>query len=222
MTVAALTWDDSGTRRFETGVDHGVLYPLNPETSAYDIGVAWNGLTAVDEKPDGADDNPQYADNIKYLSLRAAETFGGTIEAFTYPDEFGPCDGTAEPTPGVTVGQQDRQLFGLCYRTQLGNDVDTSLGYKLHLVWGCTASPSEKDYETINDSPSPVTFSWDFTSTPVNVTDMKPTSLIVIDSTKVDGALLAALELILYGNGTLTAALPLPNVVLSTLTPDEG
>jgi hypothetical protein len=213
--VTTLVWDDSGKRGFETGVDHGVLYPFNVTSSAYDLGVAWNGLTEVDEKPSGATDNPQYADNIKYLSLRSAETFAGTIQAYTYPDEFGPCDGTAQPHPGVSVGQQDRQTFGLCYRTQVGNDENAAAGYKLHLVYGATASPSEKDYASINDSPSPVAFSWDFTSNPVSATGFKPTSLLVIDSTKVTGVNLASLETLLYGDGTAPAALPMPDAVLA-------
>ena len=160
--MTALVFDDTGNKKFETGVDHGVLYPLNSETSLYDNGFAWNGLTAVQEKPAGAASNPQYADNIKYLNLLSAETFGGTIQAFTYPTEFGACDGTSAPSSGVVVGQQSRQTFGLSYRTKVGNDVSADLGYKLHLVYGALASPSEKDYNTINDSPAAVAFSWDF------------------------------------------------------------
>jgi hypothetical protein len=215
VVVAALQWDLSGDREYEAGVDRGVLYPFNATTSLYDLGVAWNGLVEVDEKPDGASDNPQYADNIKYISIRSAETFGGTIQAFTYPVEFGACDGTSAPHPGVSVGQQPRKTFGLCYRTKVGNDETQDAGYKLHLVYGCTASPSEKDYASINDSPAPVTFSWDFTSIPVAVTDLQPTSLIVIDSTVVDPADLTSLEDLLYGNGTVAAALPLPDAVIA-------
>jgi hypothetical protein len=212
--VTALVWDDTGNRRFETGVEKAVLYPLNSSTSAYDTGVAWNGITQVAEKPSGASSNPQYADNIKYLDLYSVETFAGTIQALTYPDEFGACDGTASPQPGITIGQQPRQKFGLCYRTKIGNDVSSDAGYKLHLVWGAVASPSEKDYATINDSPSPVAFSWDFTTTPVNITGHEPVSLMVIDSTTVDPTDLASLEAVLYGNSA-AASLPLPDAVLA-------
>lgn len=218
--TATITWDDAGTREYETGIDHGVLYPFNTTTHAYDTGVAWNGLTEVDEKPDGADANDTYADNIKYLSIRAAETFGGTIQALTYPDEFGPCDGTVEPSLGVSLGQQPRQTFGLSYRTQLGNDEDSAAGYKLHLVYGATASPSEKDYATINDSPSPVAFSWDFTSNPVSVTGYGPVSLITIDSTTADSAHLAALEVLLYGSSSVAPALPSPDAILTLFATD--
>lgn len=218
MVVAAVTWDGSGTRKYETGVDHGVLYPLNPSTSLYDDGVAWNGLTAVKEKPGGATDNPQFADNFKYMTIRGAETFAGTIEAFTYPKEFGACDGTAAPKVGVAVGQQPRQVFGLSYRTNQGSDTNTSLGYKLHLVYGLTASPAEKDYVTLTDSPSPVTFSWDFSSVPVAITGFEPTSLIVIDTVTADPTKLTAFELLLYGDGTTQAALPLPDAVVAAFT----
>lgn len=219
--MVALVWDDTGKKLYETGVDKGVLYPLS-DAGTYTPGVSWNGLTQIAEKPDGAAANPQYADNIKYLNLLSAETFGGTIEAFTYPDEFGPCDGTVAPVPGVIVGQQGRQIFGLSYRTKIGNDVSSDLGYKLHLVWGCQASPSEKDYATINDSPAAVAFSWDFTTTPVSVTDMNPTSLIVIDSTKVDPADLASLETMLYGGSSAIPILPTPNAVIALFPADEG
>jgi hypothetical protein len=178
--------------------------------------VAWNGLTTVTESPSGAEASAQYADNIKYLNLISAEEFGATIEAFTYPEEFAECDGTALPSPGVAVGQQGRKLFGLSYRTRKGNDVEgTDLGYKLHLVYGCQASPSEKAYATINDSPEAIAFSWDVTTTPVPVTDLKPTSLLVIDSTIVDPAALASLEALLYGNGATEAALPMPDEVIA-------
>lgn len=211
-----LVWDAVGERFYEYGVDHGVLYIPNPSTGVYDTGVAWNGLTTVTEKPSGADSNPQYADNIMYLNLIAAELFGATIEAFTYPDEFGQCDGTAEPEPGVVVGQQGRKQFGLSYRTRLGNDVEgTDHGYKLHLIYGCQAAPSEKAYATINDSPSAISFSWDITTTPVAVTDHKPTALIVIDSTVVDPTDLASLEALLYGAGIVEAALPTPDDVIA-------
>jgi hypothetical protein len=213
--MTALTWDESGDKVFQTGISKGVLYPLNPSTSAYDAGFAWNGLTEVDEKPSGASSNKQYADNIQYLNLLSAETFALTIKAYTYPDEFGACDGTVEPQPGVSVGQQGRQTFGLCYRTEIGNDVDSALGYKLHLVYGCLAAPSEKDYTTINDSPGAVEFSWDVDSTPVAVTGYKPTSMIVVDSTVVSSDDLASLETLLYGGSSATAQLPLPDAVLA-------
>jgi hypothetical protein len=178
-------------------------------------GVAWNGLTTVTESPSGAEPSPQFADNIKYLNLISAEEFGGTIEAFTYPEEFAQCDGTELPSPGVAVGQQGRKIFGLCYRTRVGNDIDgTDHGYKLHLLYGCQASPSEKAYATINDSPEAIAFSWEITTTPVPVTDMKPTALLVIDSTLVDAAALALLEEQLYGDVDTEPNLPLPDTVI--------
>ena len=216
--MAPLTWDDVGDRLYEVGVDHGVLY-LPDDTGVYNSGFAWNGLTTVTESPSGADPNPQYADNIKYLNLIAAEEFGCTIEAFTYPDEFAECDGTALPAPGVAVGQQGRKMFGLSYRTKVGNDIDgVDHGYKLHLVYGCQAAPSDKAYATINDSPAAISFSWDVTTTPHPTTDMKPTSLIVIDSTVVDPADLAALEQLLYGQAATPAALPTPDAVIALFT----
>lgn len=213
--MPVLTWDGSGTRKYESGVDHGVLYPLNSGNGLYDTGVAWNGLTAVNEKPGGASANPQFADNIKYLNLQSAETFAGTIQAFTYPDEFSACDGTSTPSNGVSVGQQTRQTFGLCYRTKIGNDASASLGYKLHLIYGCQASPSEKDYTTINDSPAAVGFSWDFDSTPVVISGLQPTSLMVIDSTKVDAGALSSLQDLLYGTSGSTASLPPPDTIVA-------
>lgn len=213
--MAPLTWDDVGDKVYETGVDHGVLY-IPDDAGVYNTGVAWNGLTTVTESPSGGDSNPQYADNIKYLNLLSAEEFGGTIEAFTFPEEFAQCDGTALPAPGVAVGQQSRHVFGLSYRTKVGNDVDgVDHGYKLHLIYGALASPSEKAYATINDSPAAINFSWAITTTPVPVTDYKPTSLIVVDSTTVDPAELASLEALLYGAGTTEAALPLPDAVIA-------
>jgi len=213
--MAPLTWDQVGERLYETGVDHGVLY-LPDESGVYNSGFAWNGLTTVTESPSGAEASPQYADNIKYLNMISAEEFGATIEAFTYPEEFGQCDGTALPSPGVAVGQQGRKMFGLSYRTRVGNDVDgTEFGYKLHLLYGCQAAPSEKAYATINDSPEAIAFSWEVTSTPVPVTDHKPTSLIVIDSTVVDAADLQALEDLLYGKASVEAALPTPDAVIA-------
>lgn len=214
--MAPLTWDQVGDRLYETGVDHGVLYLPDSSTGVYDTGVAWNGLTTVTESPSGAESNPQFADNIKYLNLLSAEEFGGTIEAFTYPDEFAECDGTANPSPGLAVGQQGRKVFGLCYRTKLGNDVEgVDHGYKLHLIYGAQASPSEKAYATINDSPEAIAFSWDITTNPVPVTGLKPTALIVVDSTKVDAAGLSDLEDALYGGASAEPKLPLPDEVIA-------
>jgi hypothetical protein len=218
--MSVVVWDDTGNKRYETGVDQGVLYPLSSDTGLYDAGFAWNGLTAVNEKPGGAAANPQYADNIKYLNLLSAETFAGTIEAFTYPDEFGACDGTVSPLPGVVVGQQTRQVFGLCYRTKVGTDVPPDAGFKLHLVYGALAAPSEKDYATINDSPAAVAFSWDFDCTPVNVTDYNPTCLIVIDSTKVDSGALTDLTNFLYGTDGTDPSLPAPDDVIALFGED--
>ena len=217
--MAAIVWDKSGERTYETGVDHGVLYPYNKESHAYDNGVAWNGLTTVTESPSGAEASAQYADNIKYLNLVSAEEFSATIESFTYPDEFGECDGTAEATPGVKIGQQNRKTFGLSYRTVFGNDTDANdHGYKLHLIYGALAAPSEKAYATINDSPEAISFSWEVSTTPVNVSGFKPTSLIVIDSTKVNKTKLQALEKVLYGSDKDTGTnprLPMPDEVVN-------
>lgn len=226
-TYAALSWDETGEKLYETGVDHGVLYPMGQ--SGYGTGVAWNGLTTVTETPSGAEATKLYADNIKYLEIRSAEEFGGTIEAYTYPDEWAECDGSAALIDGVYAGQQPRKVFGLCYRTVLGNDVDLDKhGYKLHIVYGCTASPSERSYATINDSPEAITFSWEFSSVPVPVAGHKPVSCITIDSTKVDATKLKALENKLYGVTTDSTAnpavagsaayLPLPAEVVSTLS----
>ena len=208
--MAKLVWDQSGQRIYETGVKMGVLY-VQDSTGAYPKGVAWNGLTAVNESPSGAEATPLYADDIKYLNLRSAEEFGATIEAYTYPEEFEKCDGSAEIATGVVAGQQSRATFGMCYRTVIGNDIDgNEHGYKLHLIYGATAAPSEKAYATINDSPEAVTFSWEISCTPVEVPGLKPTACITIDSTKVDAAKLAALEAKLYGGETDEATLPLP------------
>ena len=216
--MAKLVWDKSGERLYETGVKQGVLY-VQDTAGTYPKGVAWNGLTAVTETPSGAEATALYADDIKYLNLVSAEELGGTIEAYMYPDEFAECDGSVSLTPGMYIGQQDRKTFGLCYRTTLGNDTDSNNhGYKLHLIYGALAAPSEKAYATINDSPEAITFSWEFKTTPVNVTGHKPTASIVIDSTKVDAEKLAALEKILYGDDTGDGPrLPLPDEVLSTL-----
>lgn len=207
--MSKLVWDQTGERLYETGVKKGVLYVQ--EAGAYPKGVAWNGLTAVTESPSGAEATPLYADDIKYLNLMSAEEFGGTIEAYMYPDEFKACNGEGDLAEGVSIGQQTRKTFGLCYRTTLGNDVDNNdHGYKLHLVYGALASVSEKAYSTINDTPEPITFSWEFTTTPVEVEGMKPTAIVTIDSTKVDKQKLAALEAKLYGSESEEPTLPLP------------
>lgn len=219
--MAAITWDATGERLFETGVDHGVLYPIS-SSGTYDNGVAWNGLSAITESPSGAEATAVWADNIKYVNLLSAEEFGATVEAYTYPDEFAICDGTAELVDGVIVGQQARKVFGLCYRTKIGNDVDgNDHGYKLHIIYGAQASPSEKAYSTINDSPEAISFSWELTTTPVNVTGMNATSYLVIDSTKCDAEKLTALEKILYGSAEPDAAprLPLPDEIKTLMTP---
>lgn len=211
--MSKLFWDKTGERIYETGVEMGALYPLQASGS-YTKGIAWNGLTAVTESPSGAESSPQYADNIKYLNLLSAEQFGATIEAFTYPDEFSVCDGSVELEVGVSIGQQSRKTFGLSYRTVIGNDVDgTDYGYKLHLIYGALAAPSEKAYNTINDSPEAITFSWEVTTTPVSVPGFKPTASLIIDSTKVDSAKLAILEGILYGSEAVDARLPLPDEI---------
>ncbi len=217
--MTALTWDEIGERTYETGVDHGVLYIPNG-SGVYDDGVSWNGLTTVTESPSGAEANAQYADNIKYLNLISAEEFGATLEAFTYPPEFAQYDGLVTPQPGLVVGQQPRKVFGLSYRTVLGDDVEGNAhGYKLHLVYGCVAAPSEKAYSTINDSPEAITFSWEIATTPVPVTGYAPTSLIVVDSTTVGPTELAALELLLYGDVAEDPALPTPDEVIAIFTP---
>ena len=213
-----LTWDNTGERIFETGVKQGVLYPIQAD-GKYTKGVAWNGLTAVTESPSGAEATALYADDIKYLNLLSNEEFGATIEAYTYPDEFAECDGSAELATGVMIGQQKRKIFGLCYRTTIGNDVEgNDYGYKLHLVYGCLAAPSEKGYSTINDNPDAITFSWEVTTTPVNVEGFKPTSQITIDSTKADPTKLAALEAVLYGGAETEAKLPLPDEVATLMS----
>ncbi len=215
--MAKIVWDESGERLYETGVKNGVLYIQN-ETGAYTKGVAWNGLTAVTESPSGAEATPLYADDIKYLELFSAEEFGATIEAYTYPEEFEACDGSASLGTGVTIGQQDRKTFGLCYRTVLGNDVKSNeYGYKLHLIYGAKAAPSEKGYQTINDSPEAITFSWEVTTTPVNVAGFKPTASVTIDSTKIDTAKLKTIEDMLYGTESVEAKLPLPDELKTLL-----
>lgn len=222
--MSKLVWDKVGERFYETGVDHGVLYPIQTG-GQYTKGIAWNGLSAVTESPSGAEASPIYADNIKYLNLMSAEDFGGTIEAYTAPDEFAECDGSVEVAPGVFAGQQSRKIFGLSYRTILGNDVDSNdHGYKLHLVYGCLASVSEKGYQTVNDSPEPITLSWEFSTTPVEITKtiegkkLKPTAILTLDSTKVDLEKMEELEKILYGSEETEPRLPLPDEVITLLT----
>lgn len=215
--MSVLSWDGPGKKKYEAGVSCGVLYKKNTSTPAKWIGVAWNGLTSISESPEGAEPNDLYADNIKYASLRSAETFGGTIEAYTYPDEFESCDGQATLATGIVMQQQEREAFGLCYRTEMGDDSDPNAGYKLHLVYGCTCSPSEKSYETINDSPDAITFSWEFDSTPVAVTGHKATSVIVIDSTKVPSADMTKLTNALYGTADTDPYLPMPDEILTIL-----
>lgn len=218
--MSRLTWDNTSERLYETGVKQGVLYPIQTD-GKYSKGVAWNGLTAVTESPSGAEATALYADDIKYLNLMSNEEFGATIEAYTYPDEFAECDGSAALATGVMIGQQKRKTFGLCYRTTLGNDVDgNDYGYKLHLIYGCLAAPSEKAYTTINDSPEAIIFSWEVSTTPVNVDGFKPTSCITIDSTKADETKLAALEDVLYGKDgeDTTPRLPLPDEVATMMS----
>ena len=215
--MTKLVWDQSGDRLFETGVSNGVLYVRN-SAGEYPLGVPWNGLTAVTESPSGAEATPLYADNIKYLSLMSNEEFGATIEAYTYPDEFAECDGSAELGAGVMIGQQTRKYFGLVYKTVIGNDTDgNAYGYKLHIIYGAQAAPSEKAYATINDSPEAITFSWELTTTPIEVTGFKPTASLVIDSTKIDAASLASIEALLFGTESTEASLPTPNEILALL-----
>lgn len=215
--MAKLVWDATGERKYETGVRNGVLYVMG-EGGTYPKGVAWNGLTAVTESPSGAEATALYADDTKYLNLISAEEFGATIEAYTYPDEFAECDGSATLAAGVTIGQQPRKTFGMSYRTVYGNDVNNeSYGYKLHLIYGAVAAPSEKAYATINDSPEAITFSWEVKTTPVNVTGHKPTASLTIDSTKVDPAKLTKIEDILYGAAEGEARLPLPDEIIQII-----
>jgi hypothetical protein len=212
-----IEWDKTGERLYETGVRHGVLYPIQAD-GKYSLGVPWNGLTAVTESPSGAEATPLYADDIKYLNLMSAEEFAATVEAYMYPKEFEACDGSATLVEGVTIGQQPRQTFGMCYRTTLGNDVaNDSYGYKLHILYGCVAAPSEKGYGTINDSPEAITFSWEINTTPVNVTGHKPTATVIIDSTKVNAEKLKALEDVLYGSDDADPRLPLPDEIATLI-----
>ena len=232
--MSKIVWDESGKRFYETGVNQGVLYPMISD-GTYPVGVAWNGLVSVTESPSGAEATALYADDVKYLNLVSAEEFGATVEAYTYPDEFALCDGSKALALGVMIGQQSRSQFGLCYKTTLGNDVDgNSHGYKLHLIYGALAAPSEKGYQTINDSPEAITFSWEVKTTPTVVTDSKPTASVIIDSTKADATILAALELILFGAPGVNPRLPSPNEIkalfaaaapsalaLSTIVPND-
>lgn len=219
--MSKLKWDESGKRLYETGVKQGVLYVMND--GAYGTGVAWNGLTAVTESPSGAEATPLYADDIKYLELYSAEEFGATIEAYTYPDEFGACDGTVTLEKGIIIGQQTRSTFALCYRTTIGSDTKGNKhGYKLHIVYGCKASPSEKAYSTINDSPEAITFSWEVTSTPVEVTGQEPTSTIVLDSTKLKPTTMTAVEAKLYGDTSEEPTLLMPDELIALVKEKEG
>lgn len=227
--MAKLMWDKTGERYYETGVKQGVLY-LQGANGTYPKGVAWNGLTAVTESPSGAEASPLYADDMKYLNLLSTEEFAATVEAYTYPDEFAECDGSAEIAKGVSIGQQKRKLFGMCYKTVLGNDVDNNdYGYKLHFIYGAMAAPSEKAYATINDSPEAITLSWELSTTPVSVEGMKPTASLTIDSTKADPAKLAALEEILYGKNPTTTdgndgvdpRMPLPDEIASLMKTED-
>lgn len=219
--MSRIIWDEIGERRYETGTSHGVCYPQGDD-GEYQSGVAWNGLISVSESPSGGEPTPLWADNIKYLDLMSTEEFGLTIEAYTYPDEFALCDGSAEITNGVMIGQQPRRRFGLSYRTKIGNDLDNDLGYKLHIVYGGLASPSEKGYETINDSPDAITFSWEVTTNPIAIEGFKPSASITIDSTKVDEEQMAEIEKILYGNETDEPRLLLPDELVTIINKAQG
>ncbi len=219
--MSKIVWDAIGERRYETGVDHGVLYKY--ANNAFGNGVAWNGLTAVNESPSGAEPSPLYADNIKYLNLMSAEEYAATVEAYTYPDEFEECDGSAVIADGVYIGQQPRKLFGLCYRTLIGNDVlGTEKGYKLHLIYNCLASPSERSHATVNDSPEATTLSWSLSTTPVAVNGFKPTACVTVDSTKTPEGKLADLEAILYGDENTEPRLPFPDEVARIINGTQG
>lgn len=220
--MAILKWDQTGEKLYETGVDRGVLFTMD-DKGDYEAGVAWNGLTAVNESPEGAEATPLYANNRKYLNLVSAEEFNGTIEAYTYPEEFEKCNGVAEVAPGVYVAQQKRSAFGFCYRTGIGNDVvGTKYGYKIHLVYNALAAPSEKENATINDDPEAATLSWEFSTTPVDMTGFEPTAHLIVDSTKVDAEKLKALEAILYGSESEEARLPLPDEFVEIMGDDTA
>lgn len=216
--MSVLTWDGTGERYYEMGVSKTVLFPYNSTSNAYETGVAWNGVTNITDSPEGADANDLYADNIKYASIRSAEKVNGSIEAYTYPDEWLPCDGISTPVNGVYFRQQARKAFGLCWRTEIGNDVSEDAGYKLHFIYGATASPSDQSHDTINDSPDATTFSWDYETTPVQVTGYKPLAKVEIDSRTVDATKLKALEDIIYGTADKESKLPLPGEILTTLS----
>lgn len=218
--MSKLIWDNIGERQYETGVSKGVLYPM--AEGKYPKGVAWNGLTGVTESPEGAEATPLYADNIKYLNLMSAESFKATVEAYTYPDEFAACNGETEITVGVTIGQQTRNTFGMSYQTKVGNDANADAGYKIHLIYGALAAPSEKAYATVNDSPEAITFSWEVSTTPVEVEGFKPTASLTIDSTKVAKEKMAAIEKILYGDTEVEPRLPLPDEVASIIKTTEA
>lgn len=221
--MAKITWDNVGERIYETGVDRGVLFVYDSALKTYKTGVAWNGLISVSESPSGAEPNPQYADNIKYLNLISQEEFGASVEAFTYPDEFAACEGSVEAAGGLAVNQQTRAMFGLCYRTLVGSDSDgTDHGYKLHIIYNALAAPTDRTYTTINESPEAMTFSWEITTTPVPVTGFKPTACVVIDSTEASEETLTALENVLYGEGDEDSRLPLPDEVITIMTPAAG
>lgn len=214
--MAKVIWDETGSRIYETGVDHGVLYPM--ESGKYTKGVAWNGLTSVTESPSGAESTAVYADNIKYLNLTSAEDFGATVEAYTYPDEWAKCDGSAEIAPGVMIGQQARIPFGLCYRTKVGNDTEgDSYGYKIHIIYNAKATPSEKAYASVNDSPEAIAFSWELSTTPTNVTGHTATAILTVDSTKTDKEKLKTLEDMLYGTEEAEPKLPTPDEIITLL-----
>lgn len=220
--MSRIQWDEAGKRFYETGVDHGVLYPMQTD-GTYSLGVPWNGLTAVTESPSGAEATPIWADNMKYLNLMSTEEFGATVEAYTYPEEFAECDGSASIATGVYIGQQSRKTFGLCYRTILGNDVESNdYGYKLHLIYNALAAPSERPYQTVNDSPEAITFSWELSTTPVAVEGFKPTASVTIDSSKCTPEALARLEAILYGTEEAEARLPLPDEIISIVGEAAG
>lgn len=215
--MARLIWDEVGQRFFETGVKNGVLY-VQDNDGSYKNGVVWNGLTAVTESPSGAEETPLYADDVKYLTLRSAEEFGATVEAYTYPEEFEQCDGSATIAEGVTIGQQARRAFGLCYRTSVGNDIQgQNFSYKLHLIYGCTVAPSEKSYSTINDNPEAITFSWELSTVPVPVDGFSPTASLVIDASKVEEGKMQQLEDALFGDESNEAKLLLPNEIMEML-----
>lgn len=217
-----LAWDETGEKTYETGVDRGVLYPV-AANGTYPLGVVWNGLTAVTESPSGAEPNPIYADNRKYLTMMSLEEFGASVEAYTYPKEFEVCDGSAEISPGIVIGQQSRKGFGLAYRTIIGNDTELeNHGYKIHLIYGCMASPSEKNYQTIGETPEAINFSWELTTTPVPVPGFKPTASLTIDSRTLSPAQMLEIEEILYGSGPSTARLPLPSEIIAIMNAAPG